>query len=193
MSSPSTSVGSALPTILYQIPSNVFAAVGLPLVLGLSSGYTTASVVKGPWYKGLLTPAYAPPRQAFGIVWPILYVGMGYASHLIVKAHASALTPAAKNTASLALTLYYLQLAGNLTWTPLFFGLKQTGLALVDIVALTATVFALTITADSLPTEISTTWFLGPYCAWLSYATYLNAGYWFLNYSPWAATKGKSL
>lgn len=33
-----------------------------------------------------------------------------------------------RNTASLALALYYLQLAGNLTWTPLFFGLKHVSL-----------------------------------------------------------------
>lgn len=75
----------------------------------------------------------------------------------------------------------------------------QTGLALVDIVALTATVFALTvrsspfppfppslppsslklivlhkITADSLPTEISTTWFLGPYCSCFSPSLFLS-------------------
>ena len=28
--------------------------------------------------------------------------------------------------------------------------------------------------------------------AWLSYATYLNAGIWFLNYSPWASETHKA-
>lgn len=34
----------------------------------------------------------------------------------------------------------------------------------------------------NLPTlGVSPTWFLAPYCAWLGYATYLNAGYVWLN------------
>lgn len=88
---------------------------------------------------------------------------MGYASHLLVRYHAAALTPPVKyvllvisiwssksqmsckvaeltlgddprlcfcrrDAASLALTLYYAQLVGNMLWTPLFFTLKQVSL-----------------------------------------------------------------
>lgn len=82
----------------------------------------------------------------------------------------------------------------------------QKFLALVDIVTLTGLTFAMTVRPPSVPsssllslvgiynrllllrqadlheaTDGATTWFLAPYCIWLSYATYLNAGYWWLN------------
>lgn len=51
---------------------------------------------------------------------------MGYASYLINKSLSSPLSSSAtKSTASLALGLYWIQLAGNLLWTPLFFGFKK--------------------------------------------------------------------
>ena len=118
---------------------------------------------------------------------------MGYASHLIVKTFDNSFDPSTRQLAQLALTLYWAQLAGNYLWTPLFFQLKQTGLALLDIVALTGTVYALTNVSSKLPTPapagITPALLFAPYCAWLTYATYLNAGYWYLNYSPWARPK----
>lgn len=97
-------------------------------------------------------------------------------------------------TADRALTLYYTQLVLNLVWMPLFFtgehndlceahtSAKKPVLALVDIVALTATVWKMTTTMGGIGTRISTNWFLLPYSAWLGYATYLNAGHVYLNW-----------
>jgi benzodiazapine receptor len=39
-----------LPPLLLDLPRNPVVAVGIPLVLGVLSGYPTANVVKGPWY-----------------------------------------------------------------------------------------------------------------------------------------------
>ncbi len=72
---------------------------------------------------------------------------MGFASHLAVQAYRTSdsappgkvhlyhqrcaiciMSPLVTSTAALAgLKLYYVQLALNLVWTPLFFGLKQVG------------------------------------------------------------------
>lgn len=59
---------------------------------------------------------------------------------------------------------------------------KRPVLALVDILALTATVWKMTANMSEIGTRVSTTWFLAPYCAWLGYATYLNAGLVYLNW-----------
>lgn len=53
-------------------------AVGLPLVLGSLSGFQTKDVVRSPWYTDLNPPAFRPPRQAFGIVWPLLYASVRF-------------------------------------------------------------------------------------------------------------------
>lgn len=58
--------------------------------------------------------------------------------------------------------------------------MSQTGLALVDIVGLTGSVFYLTKILHE-PTEGKSTYLLAPYCVWLSLATYLNAGIWWFN------------
>ncbi|KAJ7507887.1 TspO/MBR-related protein [Mycena galericulata] len=154
-------------------------AVGLPLGLGLLSGYPTAKVVRSDWYKNLRTPPGRPPRQVFPIVWPLLYISMGYASHLTVKALDSALSPTVRSNCMLALSLYYTQLALNLLWTPLFFGAKRTGIALIDSGLLAVTTLYMTNLLRPISPEAS--YLLLPYCAWLSFATYLNGGIWWLN------------
>jgi len=75
----------------------------------------------------------------------------------------------------------------------------QVGLALVDSVLLTATTCWMTVSLHGnflkngdqthlviqklldRPTDARATYFLLPYCAWLGFATYLNAGTWWLN------------
>lgn len=77
------------------------------------------------------------------IAWTYLYATMGYASHLI------SLSPL--TSASTALSLYYAQLGLNLVWTPTFFGFRRPDVALIDIVALTGTVFTLTVRRSGFP------------------------------------------
>ncbi|KAJ6485119.1 TspO/MBR-related protein [Mycena vitilis] len=168
-----------LPGFLLAAARIPLLAVGLPLGLGLLSGYPTAKVVRTDWYKNLRTPPGRPPRQVFPIVWPILYISMGYASHLAVKSLDGTLSASVKSDCMLALSLYYSQLALNILWTPLFFGAKKIGYALVDSVMMAGATFYMTkLLASSSPTAA---YLLLPYCAWLSFATYLNGGIWWLN------------
>jgi hypothetical protein len=51
----------------------------------------------------------------------------------------------ARTLAHQGLMLYYAQLTLNVAWTPLFFGAKWMGLALVDIITLTGTTFYMTV------------------------------------------------
>ncbi|KAJ7047296.1 TspO/MBR-related protein [Mycena alexandri] len=168
-----------LPQFLLSAARIPLVAVGLPLGLGLLSGYPTAQVVRSDWYKNLRTPPGRPPRQVFPIVWPLLYISMGYASHLTVKAMDGVLSPSLRSDCVTALSLYYAQLALNILWTPLFFGAKKTGLALIDSAMMAAATFYMTkLVAPISPTA---SYLLLPYCAWLSFATYLNGGIWWLN------------
>ncbi|KAI0081723.1 TspO/MBR-like protein [Panus rudis PR-1116 ss-1] len=169
-----------LPALFYDIPRNPVTAVGLPLTLGLLLGAPTRRVVRGQWYNGLQQPPGTPPRAAFPIVWSALYIGMGYASHLAVNAYDNAAFGSTANTLNKALILYYAQLSLNFAWTPLFFLKRKVGLALIDIMALTGTTTYMTVILHR-ATQGKTTYFLLPYCAWLCYATYLNAGIWGLN------------
>ncbi len=75
---------------------------------------------------------------------------------------------------------------------------NQLGLALIDSVLLAGTTFCMTVCICQLhgsrveitlwlqklldgPTKSQSTYLLLPYCAWLTFATYLNGGIWWLN------------
>ena len=74
-------------------------------------------------YKTLNKPSWQPPNWLFGPVWTALYAMMGVASWLVWQ----------KGGGALALSLYAVQLALNLAWTPLFFTKHQLTYALADI------------------------------------------------------------
>ncbi|CAG7848590.1 SubName: Full=Related to Peripheral-type benzodiazepine receptor {ECO:0000313/EMBL:CCA70661.1} [Serendipita indica DSM 11827] len=170
----------SLPPILLELPRNAVVAILLPLVLGSLSAYPTNKIVDGPWYRGLKHPSFEPPDATFGIVWPILYASMGWASHLAIKAYEQDLTLRGRMDAYTGLKLYWIQLGLNLVWTPIFFFAKQIGLAMVDLVALTGTVYGMTFVLHN-ATNGKTTLFLAPYCAWLTFASCVNFGFWYLN------------
>lgn len=105
---------------------------------------------------------------------------MGYAAHRAWMNGTSPLNSTALITTTRhAATVYSAQLALNLIWTPLFFGLKRPVLALVDLVALLGTNVYLT----SLWSEVDpvASYCLWPYLGWLGFATYLCAGVGSLN------------
>ncbi|KXN89649.1 Translocator protein [Leucoagaricus sp. SymC.cos] len=172
--------GIHIPNILLAIPRNPITAVGLPLTLGFLSGQPSSKATNSNWYHNLVAPPGRPPREAFPFVWSLLYVAMGYASHVAVKSLDSAEIPANRDDLSLGLALYYAQLGLNCLWSPVFFAGRSITLALVDSALLTGTAFYMTKLLDR-PTNAKATYFLLPYCAWLGYATYLNAGLWWLN------------
>lgn len=150
----------------------LLVAVALPLAVGILGAFATVDSVRD-WYPSLVRPSFAPPSWVFGPVWTTLYVMMGVASWMVWRTGAG--TPEVRG----ALVIYGVQLALNFAWSPLFFGLRQPALALVDIVLLLGLVAwtAVRFFRVSKPAG----WLLIPYLGWVGFATALNAGFWWLN------------
>lgn len=125
------------------------------------------------WYPTLHAPWGKPPNWLFAPVWTTLYVLMGCAAWLVWR------RPGSHSASHSALRLWGWQLAANAAWTPLFFGLRSPGLALLMILALIGLLVA-TIRAFR-PVSALATVLLLPYLAWTLYATWLNFGFWWLN------------
>ena len=130
--------------------------------------FTSASV--GTWYQTLERPSWTPPGWLFGPVWLTLYAMMAVAAWDVWRSHGATRR---------ALALFGAQLAVNVAWSGLFFGLRSPALALVDIVLLDALIVATVVAfwrhrprAGGL---------LIPYLLWTSFATCLNAAIWWLN------------
>ena len=140
--------------------------------LGGLGAFVTSSQIPD-WYAGLNKPVGTPPNWVFGPVWTILYAMIGTAFALVWHRVPAG---AAKRT---ALVWFGIQLVLNLAWTPIFFGLHEMLLALVVIVLLWGAI-AITFSRFRRIQPVSA-FLMVPYWMWVSYATYLNAGYWMLN------------
>ncbi|MFE5941839.1 TspO/MBR family protein [Streptomyces sp. NPDC056480] len=123
-------------------------------------------------YTSLDVPAWAPPAWLFGPVWTVLYATIGAAAWLVWRRQAA---PDRRS----AITWWVVQLALNLGWTPLFFGLGAYGAALIDILLL-ATAVSVTILFFSRVSKAAAL-LLVPYLGWVCFATALNAAIWTAN------------
>jgi len=142
--------------------------IGLGLLVGAAGGAITADSVRG-WYLTLNRPPGVPPDWAFAVVWTALYVLMGIAAWLAWR----------RQGHRRALRLWGWQLLANALWTPAFFGLHSLALGLVVLAALLPLI-ALAIRAF-LPLDRRAAGLMLPYLLWSLYATYLNAGFLWLN------------
>lgn len=161
--------------------------LGLVVLLAICLGAAAAgSAVTNPriagWYATLNKPSWTPPNWVFGPVWTVLYVGMAVAAWLIWRQRGmvgSARTP---------LVLFAVQLAFNVAWSWLFFGLRSPGLAFLDIVLLWIAIAATLVAfwRRSLAAGL----LLVPYLAWVTFAAILNLAIWQLNTGPSPLAEG---
>lgn len=147
-------------------------SIGLALTVAAIGGLATSSSV-GSWYATLNKPSFNPPGAVFGPVWTTLYILMALAAWRVWR------SPAADDKRRRALMLYGVQLALNLAWSLIFFGLRRPDLAVVEIAVLLAAIVATT--AAFARIDRPAAWMMAPYIAWVSFASVLNFAIWRLN------------
>jgi tryptophan-rich sensory protein len=138
--------------------------VPLILLLGLLSGAVSGSG-DNAWYRELAKPSFVPPSYLFAIVWPILYILMGIALALVIHARGS-------GRRGLAIGLFVAQLAANLLWSPIFFGMHQVSFAFLWL--LLVLVLAAATTVAFWRARKAAALLMLPYMAWLCFAAILN-------------------
>lgn len=134
--------------------------VGVTAGGGLAIGYLTRP---DAWYAGLNKPGFNPPNRVFAPVWTILYL-------LIAVAGARVFARAGGEP---AMIVWIAALALNFLWSPMFFGLRRPGVALVVVIALLAAIVSFVIL--SWPVDRVAALLFLPYAAWVAFATTLNA------------------
>jgi tryptophan-rich sensory protein len=138
--------------------------VPLVLLLGYMSGKVGSSA-DSPWFAALAKPSTFPPPATFGIVWTVLYALMGAAIALVCAAWGARFRGA-------AISLFVIQLAINLAWSPVFFALHEIKIALAVLLALD--VFVLITVALFWRVRRLAGWLMVPYVLWILFATVLN-------------------
>lgn len=140
--------------------------IALPLLAGFVGSLVTTPAIPG-WYAGLEKPSFSPPDWVFMPVWTVLYILMGISLFLIVR---DGIGTTAKRTATV---LFAVQLALNMLWSFLFFGLRSPEAGLAGIVALLIAIFATALSFRKISQTAAL--LLVPYICWTSFAMILNA------------------
>jgi benzodiazapine receptor len=124
-------------------------------------------------YAKLVQPVWAPPSWLFGPVWTVLYVIIIYTFGTVFYKAWTHQIPA------IVALPFALNIIFNLAFTPIQFGLKNNGLAAVDILLVLGTlVWAL---AAVLPHMYWIAYANIPYFLWVLFATGLQLTITYLN------------
>lgn len=135
-------------------------------LLGGLSGWLSNSGYGNHWFDALQKPSFMPPGWTFGVVWPVLYAMLGVALAMVLVEPAS-------DRRRFALWLFFIQLALNFAWSPLFFALHRIALAkwVIFIMAAVAAAAA----GQFLRVKRDAGVLMIPYLGWLIFAATLNS------------------
>ncbi|XP_075250260.1 translocator protein-like [Convolutriloba macropyga] len=145
----------------------------LPVFGGLASGFLFCRNRENKeWNNKLVRLRCNPPEWIFGPVWTTLYGMMGYASYRILSLRET-------SDVSMALTAYGVQLALNMSWTPVFFTLHKIKTA--GVIATCVCGSIIWTIKEFQPLDLTASRLLYPYIAWCTFATFLNWSIAYLN------------
>ncbi|MDE1975467.1 MAG: tryptophan-rich sensory protein [Patescibacteria group bacterium] len=171
------------------------ASMIVVLAAGRVGSLFTAPAI-APWYAALAKPVLTPPSWVFGPVWTVLFLLMGAALFMVWKAGWTVRNPilAGKDggwnpwTRRLwsgdwrkanIIAVFAIQLALNILWSYLFFGLHMPGAAFFEIFALWWAILYTMV--NFYRVSKTAAWLLLPYIIWVMFAAYLNWGIWVMN------------
>jgi len=156
-------------------PATLTKTTGAVLLTAALGGLASRPA-QSDWYEKLRKPGFQPPRQAFPIVWPLLYadvavVSAGTVDHLDERGEQS--------QARAYSILLALNLVLNASWTWLFFSRRRLGASAIAAAALTAS--GADLTRRAVRTRGAGAGVLGGYPLWCAFATLLSSRIWWLN------------
>lgn len=126
------------------------------------------------WYQSLEKPAWTPTGETIGLIWgilyPIIFISFGWVFYKVYtgKIPKSVAAP------------FLLNLAANLSFTPILFGVKNIPLATLDILIVLGTI-VWSIRAVYKYSPI-VAWAQVPYLSWVILATILQLSILVLNF-----------
>ncbi|MFA5878183.1 MAG: TspO/MBR family protein [Candidatus Staskawiczbacteria bacterium] len=154
---------SSLVNIVRLLGSIVFCQA-----IGFAGAIFTMPAINS-WYSTINKPSFNPPNWIFAPVWTILFLLMGISLYIIWK----------KGLDTKAVIVFNSQLALNLLWSILFFGLKLPGLAFIDLILLLAAIFYTIVIFYKISKTAGL--ILLPYIVWVCFAGVLNLAIFILN------------
>ena len=147
---------------------SLFLILLITFIASAIGGFTTTSF-KEPWYSEIILPSFNPPSWVFAPVWTTLYIMMSIA---IWKIWVNSFD-------AKILKLYLIHLFFNGTWSIVFFGFHQIGLALINLFIIL--IFIILLMKKYLRRNKISFYLMIPYFVWSSYALILNTAIFIIN------------
>lgn len=141
-------------------------------LMAAGAGGAITSTSMGSWYQKLAKPIGTPPDWVFGPVWTALYLMMGVSAWLVWDR-------AGCTAARRPLAWFAAQLALNVGWSAVFFGLRSPGWAFAEIAVLWLSILTTIVAFWSCSRAAAL--LLAPYLAWTCFAAWLNFAIWRMN------------
>ncbi len=137
----------------------------------IGSMATTSAI--NNWYEGLVKPSFNPPNSLFAPVWTILYALMGISLYLVWREGTN------KRNVNHAVIVFFIHLILNVSWSVVFFGLKNIPGSIIVITSLWFSIIYLI--SRFVRINKTAAALLWPYLAWVTFAGILNYSIWILN------------
>jgi translocator protein len=137
-------------------------------VASMAAAATGAVFQPGDWYRNLDKPNWTPPDWMFPVVWTALYILIVWSAWRVSVSGHPLTAP--------ALAIFSAQITLNALWSPIFFGLRRMGAAMLVLSFLWLSVAAML--AFFWMVEPVAGAMIIPYLIWVSVAGALNFSVW---------------
>ena len=145
------------------------AIIALITFVAPAIGSYATSAFKEPWYSEIILPSFNPPSWVFAPIWLTLYFLMSLAIWKIwINTFDNKL-----------LKIYFVHIFFNSTWTVVFFGFHEIGLALLNLIIIL--IFIIILMKKYFIKDKISFFLMTPYLIWSSYALVLNGAIFLLN------------
>jgi len=156
-----------------KLKLNYFLIPIITVLVSYTGSIFTSMGINSGWYDLINKPTWTPPGSVIGIVWTIIFI-LSTISALIVW------NKLERDKRFWRIVFLFLINAGlNIFWSFLFFAQSLIGLALIEAIILSLTVFILIYLIY--PKSKLAALLLIPYALWGSFASFLTYSIWILN------------
>jgi tryptophan-rich sensory protein len=135
------------------------------LIVGGIGSIFTVNNTNTVWYSSI-KPSITPPNWVFPIAWNVLFLLISFSLYF---AWMNSKSKQQRNKVAIVFGINFIL---NILWSVLFFGLKQTQIAFIEIIILWVSILGMILITKNVSKKSS--WLLIPYLIWVVFAGVLN-------------------